>query len=301
MRGPLYRHVGRIVSRSETDRGRSERGKQSRRATLRRGAATVGIAGVAGCLRTGSVTEERSSPALIGHRGCAAEGPENTISAIESAVTVVDAIEVDVRRCKTGELVVFHDETLDRLTDDDGRVNRTPCNVILDLEIGDTGESIPTLDEVFEVVPPDVALVLDLKESGLTDDVLALHADYDHELLLSSFSPSVLREVDSSVSTAYIVRESIVNRILRPAIPGLPSWVYAPEDLTGLIRRTVALGCDAIHPRYELCLQTDIVARAHAADLRVEPWTITTEREFEALRDVGVDAVISDVCDGLLD
>lgn len=58
--------------------------------------------------------------------------------------------------------------------------------------------------------------------------------------------------------------------------------MYGPEDVAG-----------AIHPRYEPCLQTDLVANAHDAGLRVEPWTVTTNREVGALRAVGVDGIPS--------
>lgn len=285
---------------------REHPGPQSPRASRRsvlRGATAVCVAGLAGCTESEPKTGEHPKPEVIGHRGCAAENPENTVAAVEAAAAVADAVEVDVRRCSTGELVVFHDESLDRLTDETGRVDETPCETILDLEIGDSGESIPTLREVFEAVPPEKRLVLDLKEPGLADGVLRLRQEYEHDLLLSSFLPEVLREVraaDETVPTAYIVRESRPNRLLRPLIPGAPVWLYGPENLTEVLEETVELGCDAIHPRYELCLRTDIVSRAHAVGLRVEPWTTRTEREFEALRAVGVDAVISDICRGLV-
>lgn len=263
---------------------------------------TLGAPALAGSLQQTPATGEHSEPALIAHRGCARENPENTIRAIETTSTVADAVEVDVRRCKTGELVVLHDERLDRLTTEHGRVDQTPCDTVMDLEVGDSGETIPLLKEVFEAVPSAVTLVLDVKEPGLVGDILTLNSEYDHELLLSSFHPPILEEIrttDPAASTAYIVRESTVNRLFRPALPGLPSWLYAPEDVPGLIEKTVALDCEAIHPRYELCLQTDLVQQAHEADLRVAPWTITTRREFDALQAVGVDAVISDICTGV--
>lgn len=271
---------------------------------LRRGGTVLGSLGVAGRLHPDPSTGEGDDPepAIVAHRGCAAEHPENTIVAVEAAAGVADAVEVDVRRCGTGELVVFHDDTLDRLTAETGRVDRTPCETVTALEVGDSGGTIPTLEAVFEVVPPAVPLDLDLKEPGLVADVLALREKYDHDVLVSSFHPSVLeaaREADASVRTAYIVQESFVNRLFRPAIPGLPSWLYGPEDVSGTVTRATALDCDAICPRYELCLRTDLVSRAHAADLCVMAWTITTSREFEVLRAVGVDAVISDVCTGL--
>ena len=59
---------------------------------------------------------------LIAHRGFAAVHPENTVRAVRAAARVADAVEVDVRRCATGELVVIHDATVDRVTDGTGPV-----------------------------------------------------------------------------------------------------------------------------------------------------------------------------------
>lgn len=243
-------------------------------------------------------------PELIAHRGCAAEHPENTVAAIEAVAPVADRIELDVRRCGTGELVVFHDERLDRVTDATGRVDRTSRERLAELSVQDSNEPIPTLAEAFEAAPSDASLMLDLKEGRSVADVVSLHAGHDHDLLLTSDDPAVLgeaRAVAPALQTAFAVRDRPLNRSLRPAIPGLPAWLYAAEDVTGMVDRTVELGCEAISPRYELCLRTDIVERAHAAELRVLPWTIASRREFDALRAVGVDAVVSDVCSGLRD
>lgn len=305
------------------DDGGDDNGGVSRRRILKRGGTAAGTVAVAGCLRSGVADDSRrpsvsgregredserrdgrDDPLIIGHRGCAAEHPENTVAAVGSAAAVADAVEVDVRRCGTGELVVFHDETLDRLTDASGRVDETDCGTVRGLEIGDTGETIPALGAVFEATPPGVGLVLDLKTDGLIDDVLELANEHGRDPLLSSFLPSVLadaRAADPTVSTALIVRESRRNRVFRPVVPGAPGWLYAPENVDRLVRTAVDLGCDALHPRYELCLRTRLVERAHAAGLAVEPWTITTRREYDALSAVGVDAVISDVCSGLRD
>ena len=278
-------------------------GRTSRRALLRRGGVVLGSVAVAGCLGSGSSGgPDDSSPALVAHRGCAAEHPENTVAAVEAVAPVVDRIELDVRRCGTGELVAFHDERLGRVTDASGRVDRTSVERLSEIDVDGSGEPIPTLTEAFEAAPADTALMLDLKEPGLAAGVLTLHAGHGHDLLLTSDRRIVIEEiqaVDSGVPTAYAVRESLPNRLLRPAVPGLPAWLYAPEDVAGVIERTTALGCDAISPRYELCLRTGLVERAHEAGLRVLPWTIASRRAFESLGAVGVDAVISDVCDGL--
>lgn len=247
-------------------------------------------------------SSETTRPALVAHRGCAAENPENTIRAVETAAAVADAVEIDVRRCSTGELVVFHDARLSRVTQARGRLDQTPRDTVLGLEVNDSGETIPPLEAVFDAIPAHTDIFLDLKEPGLTDDILALHAQYDHALHLSSFHPAILatiRDTNPDIPTAIIVQDSIQNRTLRPIIPGAPDWLYLPENTTSVIEQAHALECEAIHPRYELCLQTDLVERAHDAGFLVRPWTITTQREYDALHETGVDAVISDICTGL--
>ncbi|MDZ5809758.1 glycerophosphodiester phosphodiesterase family protein [Halorubrum sp. AD140] len=294
---------------------------RTRRAVLRRGAGAVGSLAVVGSgagVGSGAVaprlrsdppaTETDSSPGgdaappLVAHRGCAADHPENTVAAVEAAAAVVDRIELDVRRCGSGELVAFHDATLGRVTDGSGRVDETPYAELSGLDVDGSGEPIPTIEEAFAATPSDVRLLLDLKEPGLIADLRSAHAGRDHDLLLSSFHPSVLEEARATapeLPTAYAVRESVPNRVLRPLVPGLPAGAYAPEAVEATVDRATELGCQALCPRYELCLQTDLVARARDAGLRVLPWTIASEREYEALRAVGVDAVVSDACRGL--
>ena len=284
---------------------RSSRPRPSRRTAVRRGAAVLGSLAVAGCLgvdRSTHSPDPDSTPALVAHRGCAAEHPENTVAAIEAAAPVVDRIELDVRRCGTGELVAFHDATLDRVTNASGRLDRTSRERLAALDVGDSGEPIPTLSAAFEAAPDDVGLLLDLKERGTAGDLLSLHAGHGHDLLLTSAIPDVLEEIhaiDPAVPTAYGVSESIVARPFRPLVPGFPAPPYAIEDVAGIVARTTDLDCDAVSPRYELCLRTDLVERAHEAGLRVLPWTVATNRAFEALAAAGVDAIVSDVCRGV--
>lgn len=243
-------------------------------------------------------------PTIVAHRGHVAEHPENTIAAIEAAAAVADAVEVDVRRTASGDLVAFHDATLRRLTGTRGRVAETTSETLAGLDVLSSGQPIPTLQAVFKVLPRDLDLVLDVKVPDTVADVVALADEFERDVVVSSAAPPVLREardVDGDVPLATIVQERPLNRVFRPFVPGLPSWLYAPEDVAGIVASAVALDCEAIHPRYELCLRTDLVARAHAADLRVVPWTINRPRVFETLRAVGVDGVITDVPVELVD
>lgn len=243
-------------------------------------------------------------PTIVAHRGHVADHPENTAAAIVAAAAVADAVEVDVRRTASGDLVAFHDATLRRLTSARGRVAETTSETLAGLDVLSSGEAIPTLRAVLEALPADLDLVLDLKVPDTVADVLALADGFEREIVVSSAAPPVLREardVDGDIPLATIVQERPLNRALRPFVPGLPSWLYAPEDVAGIVSSAVALDCEAIHPRYELCLRTDLVGRAHEEGLRVVPWTINRRRVFETLRAAGVDGVITDVPVELVD
>lgn len=124
---------------------------------------------------------------IIGHRGAAALAPENTLASFRKAVALgVDAVELDVRLSGDGELVVIHDEWVERTTDGAGRVADLPFAALRRLDAGG-GERIPTLDEVLRAVPPDVAVNIELKGPGTAEPVAERLAGADRPLLVSSF------------------------------------------------------------------------------------------------------------------
>jgi glycerophosphoryl diester phosphodiesterase len=234
---------------------------------------------------------------LIAHRGFAAEAPENTLGAIRAAARVADGVEVDVRRCGSGELVAFHDENLSRLTGVRRPLASTDSDDLRALSVLDTDEHVPRLADVFETLPSDVDVVCELKERDLLGEVAGLAADHGHDPLVSASEPTVLAEagsVDAPVRRALVVPGSLPVQVLDSIVPGHPNWLYAREDVERAVRVARRLDCEAIHPRLGLPLGTDLVERAHDAGLRVEAWTATREREFRKLRVAGVDGVIAD-------
>jgi len=317
---------------SDTDPPESDaRSRATRRAVLRRGGslgvgavAAAGSTALSGCggRRVGDADgsdddadadaeggdsaegDDATGPPLIAHRGFAAEHPENTVAAVEAATAVVDRIELDVRRCGTGELVVFHDATLGRVTDATGRVDRTSADRLAELSVEGSGEPVPTLARALDAVPADAWVLLDLKERGVAADAVAAGAARDHDLAVTADDPGVIEAAtaaDPTVPTVYGVRESVPARLLRPVIPGgrggvtVPEWAYPAQDVAGMIETASESGCAAVSPRYELCLRTDVVSRAADAGLGVLPWTVASVREYEAVAAAGVDAVVSDV------
>jgi len=209
---------------------------------------------------------------VIGHRGCPAHGPENTVRAIRRALPHVDGIEVDARRCGSGEVVVVHDADLARLAGVDAAVADLTAAELSAVGVDGTDASIPTLREVIEVVPAGKLLNVELKEAGIAGDVADLLADADADLLVSSFLPDALRELDGT---------------------GLPRALLFKYGWRGRLDQAVALDCSAVHPHFRL-LDAGAVAAAHDRGLAVNAWTVTRPRDAAHLRGLGADGVVVD-------
>lgn len=145
---------------------------------------------------------ERAGVNCIAHRGFAGTFPENTLLAVRRALAEgADGIEVDVRRCGSGEPVVIHDATVDRVTDRSGAVSALSRSALTDCSVLNTGEGVPTLEAVCECLPADVRLHVELKEPGVAADAVSVADSYPFDLQVSSFEPEALQAV-TAVSDA---------------------------------------------------------------------------------------------------
>ena len=132
------------------------------------------------------------SPVIVGHRGAAGLVPENTLPSFEKAVQLgVQAVELDVHLCE-GELVVIHDSTLERTTDGRGQVSETAFSLLRTLNAGN-GAGVPTLDEVFDLLPSNIGANIELKGAGTGVAVARwLGPPAQRSVLLSSFDHDAL-------------------------------------------------------------------------------------------------------------
>jgi glycerophosphoryl diester phosphodiesterase len=211
---------------------------------------------------------------LIAHRGFRSTYPENTLHAIEAAAAVADEIEIDVRRCGSGELVVIHDETVDRVSDGHGPVAEHTRGDLEALDVLGTGEGVPTLEEALRAVPEYVGVNVELKERGTEADALELIGAHHPQAIVSSFSREVLadcRGIDPTVPRAYIVDEAAAEGI----------------------EIAIDLDCEYLHPSMEICSDR-IVSDAHRAGMSVTAWTVDSSDAAETLARTGVDGVIAD-------
>ncbi|ELZ27693.1 glycerophosphoryl diester phosphodiesterase [Halosimplex carlsbadense 2-9-1] len=227
---------------------------------------------------------------LVGHRGCPDHGPENSARAVAAAAERLPAVEVDLRRCGSGDLVAVHDERVDGVTDGTGRVADLDLTALRELRVDGSDEPVATFTEIVDAVPAGTTLHVELKEPGLWRDVRAvLERETAPAVRISSFSAPALAEIARS------------------------EWV--PE--TGLLfgdhptanlDLAAALDCANVHPPARLCLEPGgraLVDRAHDAGFGVYAWGLeaaTDDRAdrtapVRALADRGVDGVTTDTWD----
>jgi len=207
----------------------------------------------------------------IAHRGFAETYPENTLTAVRTATEAgADAVEVDVRRCGSGELVVVHDEAVDRVTDGTGRVGELSLPALRTLDVLETGAGVPTLADVLEAAA--VPLNVELKERGLAADALERADEADADPLFSALDPAVVEAVRERGGDA------------------APLLFEAPGDALDRARR---LDCVAVHPHHTLC-DSEFVAQTHEAGLAVNAWTVRSPETAADLATAGVDGLVAD-------
>jgi glycerophosphoryl diester phosphodiesterase len=227
-------------------------------------------------------------PRVLGHRGARHGAPENTLKAFELAASEgADGVELDVRRCASGEVIVLHDPTLSRVTGGrDGRhVETLPWTELSRIDVG-RGERVPLLEQVLDwALGLNMLVNVEVKSdvrarAALLAAVTALlqaHLAAQDNVLLSSFDPRFVR---------------FFSRRLPEVTVG---WlVHARQHLLRGAPAHRWLGASAVHPEHVLARPNN-VARWKAAGSLVVVWTVNDVSRARALADIGVDAIISDV------
>ena len=219
----------------------------------------------------------------ISHRGASAYEPENTLRAIGRALEyAVDMVEIDVRQTRDGQIVVIHDETLERTTNGRGYVHQMSFSELRKLDAG-KGERIPTLKEVIDLVNGRVGLVVELKDPRTADKVAEILAENNI--------------VDQTLVTSFI--HSAVKRIKE----------LNPRFKTGVIFRSAPIkpsqlaldaNADALFPYYKY-VTTQMVEDAHGNHLTVDVWTVDNREEIEYYVRMGVDGGVTNKPDLLAD
>jgi glycerophosphoryl diester phosphodiesterase len=230
------------------------------------------------------------SPVLLAHRGASALETENTLVAFRRAMREgADGVELDVQRCASGEVVVFHDDDLVRLAGRPERILDLPLAALREVRLRGGGE-IPTLEEAIEACGPGALVNVEIKHEGAwpagcralvaaVEDVVA-RTRAEGRILISAFSPAVVwlwRKLRPDVPCGLLFERP--RRFHRP-------WPLRTDWLAPVLRPA------ALHPADELCTP-ETVARWRRAGYAVNVWTVDAPARIEALAAMGVDGIIT--------
>lgn len=221
------------------------------------------------------------------HRGASAIAPENTMAAFRKAVELgADGIELDVQRSADGQLVVIHDETVDRCTNGSGRVVELTWDQMKDLDAsaGDpafAGERLPLLGDVLELLAPtSMVLNIELKD-GL-----------EHY-------PGMDRQVADAVRAAGMTDRVILSSFNHVQFAGsrelgLPLGLLYVEPLYAAEEYAAGFGAAAVHPDFRTLAEPGLLDRFRDKGIAVNVWTVNRREDLAAMFAAGVDAVITD-------
>lgn len=252
---------------------------------------------------------ESDRPLVIAHQGGERLRPSNTLLAFDNAVALgVDVLEMDVHSTRDGILVLIHDDTVERTTDGAGRVNDLTLDEIKHLDAGDywtnddgqtypyrdQGVRIPTLDEALTAYPqlrfnieikqrePSIAdsLCETLRRHGLTERTLVASFHGQAMTEFRAACPEVATSmVEDEIRPFYILNLLFLGNLFNP-----PGEAFQVPEYSG--ERHV------LTPRF--------VSAARDNGIAVHPWTIDDPADMRRFLDMGVDGIITDRPDVML-
>ena len=214
----------------------------------------------------------------IGHRGAKGYVAENTFASFQKAIDLgVDGIELDVHLCRSGELVVIHDDTIERTTSGKGFVKDYSVTEL-------KAFGVPTLMSVFEFVNQKCFINVELKTYETADKVAELieryvsekHWEYGH-FIVSSFDWNALQQVH------------FLNDKIRIG-------VLTNTDLELASAFAKFIKAYSIHPYYHL-LTPENVANMQSKNFKVYPWTINEPEDIIFVKSLNIDGIITDFPD----
>ncbi len=229
------------------------------------------------------------------HRGASAYAPENTLEAFKMAVDMgADGIELDVHICKSGEVVVCHDEKIDRTSSGAGWIKDLTLDELKSYSFHNDmdqylGTKMPTLKEVYELIAPTGLTVnVELKTDNIWYEgieekcvEIARECGMTDRVIYSSFNHKSLKRLLSFAPDAYT---GILYGQLIPDVDD--DAAYA-----------IAQGAKAVHPGRKHCYRDNYMESMAAKGVLVNPWTVNDEEEMEELMEMGVNALITNFPD----
>lgn len=222
----------------------------------------------------------------IGHRGACGYETENTLPSFGKAIVLgADAVEFDVRLCKSGEAVVFHDDSLKRLAGLNEKISDKTLTELKAISIGG-GEKIPTLEEVLDFINGRIGVNIEIKDEGAILPTTEIIENFtkkekwrENDFLISSFDFDWLEKFRK------IMPEIKIGALIEDI----------PIDYERITKRLKAF---SVNPPFSL-IDDSLVEQAHGLGLKIVPFTVNESSDIIRLKELGVDGIFSDFPDRL--
>lgn len=244
-----------------------------------------------------------SSVQRIAHRGGSRLAPENTLAAFRNALTLpVDAVEMDVQMSRDGYPIVFHDNTLEKLTDGEGNILDRDFAYLRSLNAAahfpggwPTSEQIPTLREVLELVSGRVQVQIEIKTSQ-RDGVYGRYPQIVEAVVEEVRATGMLQQavIISFDWPVLLAVKALEPTLATGAIVSDDVWKPDGEDaLDSLVQQIKPFGCEWIALDHKLFIAgMPIFLHNHGFQLGL--WTVNTLERLQHFVTAGVDALTSD-------
>jgi len=219
---------------------------------------------------------------MIGHRGAMGYAPENTLLSIHKAIELdVDCVEVDVYLVDK-ELIVIHDDTLDRTTNGHGKLANYSFEELRKLDAGQ-GQQIPTLQEVIDVTCGVIGLNVELKGKGTATGVVNL---------VSKLSQ---KEKEQVIISSFLMSELMAVLQLDKY---LKIGVLASENMKRSFDWALKLNAFSINISQQV-VTSELIGRAHQLGLKLYVYTVNEQADINRIKEMGADGVFSNYPDRL--
>ena len=230
----------------------------------------------------------------IAHRGASGYAPENTFAAFRRAIALgAGFIETDLQLSRDARLVAIHDATVNRTTNGQGAVHDMTLAELRKLDAGSwfgsefAGERIPTIEEILEFANKhDVVFYLEMKPSGSWGG--------EHALI------SALRESREIARTVVISFDAAILAAVRKIEPTLMTGLLFEGHIPNPLDKAIEIGARQLAVRGDL-VTPRLLKEARGHDLQVVCWTVNHPGHMRLLVQAGVDGIISDYPDRLLE
>lgn len=204
---------------------------------------------------------------LLGHRGARFEKPENTMAGFVYALECgMKGIELDVRKTKDGQIVVIHDETIDRTANGEGFVSLLTVDQLSEFDFGE-GERIQLLTDVIPAICEKASLYIELKDQSVDEVVEIVEASgFEKQIVIKSFDHRQLRKISKR----------------NPNLTLAALMVCTPSE-PGVLARSCGASILSINVNY---LDFEFIEKAHDDGILVCGWNcndLEMKRHFESI------------------